>query len=190
MVRIALFGTSADPPTVGHKAILEWLAEQFDWVAVWAVDNPFKSQQTPLMHRQIMLSLLVADINQYAPNVLLCEHLSDARTLNSVRQAQVEWPQGQLTVVVGSDVLRSLPNWYQATELLSTIDLLVIPRPGVPIDPADLHTLEQLGGRFAIAPFTGPDVSSTDFRQTGTNHGMIPAIADYIRQQGLYASVK
>jgi nicotinate-nucleotide adenylyltransferase len=186
MVHIALFGTSADPPTVGHQAILEWLAVQFDWVAVWAVDNPFKTQQTPLMHRQAMLLLLVTELSQRWPHVLLCDHLSDARTLHSVYKAQLEWPQGQLTVVVGSDVLRSLPNWYKVSELLSTIELLIIPRPGVPISPTDLQTLEQLGGRFAIAPFTGPDVSSTDYRQMGIKQSMIPAIADYIHQNRLY----
>jgi Cytidylyltransferase-like len=54
MIHTALFGTSADPPTLGHQAILEWLATQFDEVAVWAADNPFKVQQTPLYHRQTM----------------------------------------------------------------------------------------------------------------------------------------
>ncbi|MFN6300225.1 MAG: nicotinic acid mononucleotide adenylyltransferase, partial [Microcystis sp.] len=28
MLKIALFGTSADPPTAGHQAILKWLSEQ------------------------------------------------------------------------------------------------------------------------------------------------------------------
>lgn len=42
MTRVALFGTSADPPTVGHQAILRWLSEHYDQVAVWAADNPFK----------------------------------------------------------------------------------------------------------------------------------------------------
>ncbi|MEM6592470.1 MAG: nicotinic acid mononucleotide adenylyltransferase, partial [Cyanobacteria bacterium P01_C01_bin.73] len=40
MTRIALFGTSADPPHQGHQAILTWLARRFNHVAVWAADNP------------------------------------------------------------------------------------------------------------------------------------------------------
>ncbi|MCS6815631.1 MAG: adenylyltransferase/cytidyltransferase family protein, partial [Cyanobacteria bacterium] len=55
MMDIALFGTSADPPTVGHQAILLWLLEHFDYVAVWAADNPFKSHQASLHHRLAML---------------------------------------------------------------------------------------------------------------------------------------
>ncbi|MGB3262812.1 MAG: adenylyltransferase/cytidyltransferase family protein, partial [Microcoleus sp.] len=55
MQKIALFGTSADPPTAGHKTILSWLSQHFDWVAVWASDNPFKSHSTSLEHRSAML---------------------------------------------------------------------------------------------------------------------------------------
>ena len=32
MVNIALFGTSADPPTSAHQAILNWLAAHYDHV--------------------------------------------------------------------------------------------------------------------------------------------------------------
>ena len=55
MTQIALFGTSADPPTSGHQAILLWLSQRFDKVVVWASDNPFKTHQTLLEHRMAML---------------------------------------------------------------------------------------------------------------------------------------
>lgn len=32
---IALFGTSADPPTIGHQGILQWLSGRYDVVVVW-----------------------------------------------------------------------------------------------------------------------------------------------------------
>jgi cytidyltransferase-related domain len=71
MTKIALFGTSADPPTSGHQAILFWLSQRFDKVVVWASDNPFKNHQTLLEHRMAMLSLLIEEIN--APKkILLC----------------------------------------------------------------------------------------------------------------------
>jgi nicotinate-nucleotide adenylyltransferase len=50
MQKIALFGTSADPPTAGHKTILSWLSQNFDWVAVWASDNPFKIGNAAVNH--------------------------------------------------------------------------------------------------------------------------------------------
>jgi nicotinate-nucleotide adenylyltransferase len=187
MPQIALFGTSADPPTTGHQAILEWLATRFDEVAVWAADNPFKQGQTPLVHRQAMLALLLDAVRQNYPNVTLCAHLSDARSLNSVRLAQQIWPQAHLTLVAGSDVLASLPSWYRIEELLRTVQVQIVPRPGFPVDRADLKALKDLGGQFTVAAdFVGPDVSSTTYRQTKTEAVMIPAIAAYIREHGLY----
>ncbi|NET52841.1 MAG: nicotinic acid mononucleotide adenylyltransferase, partial [Merismopedia sp. SIO2A8] len=35
MTTLALFGTSADPPTAGHQQILRWLSYQYDHVIVW-----------------------------------------------------------------------------------------------------------------------------------------------------------
>ncbi len=187
MLQIALFGTSADPPTTGHQAILEWLATRFDEVAVWAADNPFKLGQTPLVHRQAMLALLLDAVQQNCPNVSFCAHLSDARSLNSVRLAQQHWPQAQLNLVVGSDVLESLPSWYRVEELLRAVHLQIVPRPGFPVDMADLQALKDLGAQFAVAAdFVGPDVSSTAYRQTKTEAVMVPAIAAYIREHGLY----
>ncbi|WP_404789179.1 nicotinate-nucleotide adenylyltransferase [Altericista sp. CCNU0014] len=191
MLEIALFGTSADPPTTGHQAILEWLATRFDEVAVWAADNPFKSGQTPLVHRQAMLALLLDSVRQDCPNVHLCDRLSNARSLNSVRLAQQCWPQARLSLVVGSDVLASLPSWYRIEELLQSVRVQIVPRPGFPVEMADLKTLKDLGGQFAVAAdFVGPDVSSTAYRQTQVEEGMIPAIAAYIREYGLYNGAK
>lgn len=42
MTQIALFGTSADPPTSGHQAILLWLSQRFDKVVVWPRIIPLK----------------------------------------------------------------------------------------------------------------------------------------------------
>jgi nicotinate-nucleotide adenylyltransferase len=187
MVQIALFGTSADPPTTGHQAIVEWLATRFDTVAVWAADNPFKSGQTPLLHRQAMLALLLEGVGQKYSNVLLCPHLSDARSLHSVHFAQKEWPDAQLVLVVGTDVLHSLPSWYRIDELLKVVHLQIVPRPGFPVNSEDLKALQALGAQISIAAdFVGPDVSSTIYRQTKTEAVMIPAIAHYIHQHGLY----
>ena len=58
MTKIALFGTSADPPTKGHQAIIKWLSKNFEKVVIWASDNPLKNHQTFLEKRSKMLSIL------------------------------------------------------------------------------------------------------------------------------------
>ncbi|WP_427161717.1 nicotinate-nucleotide adenylyltransferase [Aliinostoc sp. HNIBRCY26] len=187
MKTIALFGTSADPPTAGHQKILRWLSERYDWVAVWAADNPFKSHQTQLIHRAAMLRLLIADIEAPGQNIALEQELSSFRTLETLAKAKARWGEDtEFTLVIGSDLLQQLPRWYRIEELLQQVQLLIVPRPGYEIDQTSLETVQALGGKIAIASLTGLDISSTAYREHGKTEALIPPIAAYINQQHLY----
>ncbi|MEA5581428.1 nicotinate-nucleotide adenylyltransferase [Nodularia harveyana UHCC-0300] len=186
-MRIALFGTSADPPTAGHEKIIRWLSENYDRVAVWAADNPFKSHQTPLEHRARMLQLLITDMATPRRNVALEQDLSSFRTLETVEKAQSRWGgKTELILVVGSDLLHQLPRWYMIKSLLQQVQLLIVPRPGYAIDEYSLQTVQSLGGQVAIANLTGIDVSSTAYREHGDTEALTPPIIAYIHQEHLY----
>ncbi len=187
-MRVALFGTSADPPTAGHQVVLSWLSEGYDWVAVWAADNPFKSHSTGLEHRAAMLQLLIADINAPRQNIALHQELSSLRTLETIQKAKVLWGEdGEFTLVIGSDLLNQLPRWYRVEELLRQVQLLVVPRPGYVIDESSSEGVQKLGGKIAIASLTGLDVSSTAYREHGDQEALIPPIVAYIHREHLYA---
>ncbi len=186
-MRIALFGTSADPPTAGHQAILIWLSQHYDWVAVWAADNPFKSHQTPLEHRAAMLKLLICEIEPSRDNIGFHPELSSFRTVETVEKAEERWgPEAELTLVIGSDLVSQLPRWYRVEDLLRQVQLLVVPRPGYVIEESPLTGVRQLGGNIAIADLTGPDVSSTAYRENGDKEALTPPIEAYIHREHLY----
>ncbi|GAB1540729.1 nicotinate-nucleotide adenylyltransferase [Scytonema sp. NUACC21] len=186
-MRIALFGTSADPPTAGHQAIIKWLSQKYDWVAVWAADNPFKSHQTRLEHRVAMLNLLIEDIDSPRHSIKLEQELSSLRTLETLEKAKARWGwESEFTLVVGSDLLSQLPRWYRIEDLLQQVQLLVVPRPGYALDEPSLHIVEKLGGKIDIANFIGPDVSSTSYRESGDSEALTPLVVDYIHKKHLY----
>jgi nicotinate-nucleotide adenylyltransferase len=186
-MRVALFGTSADPPTAGHQEILSWLSERYDWIAVWAADNPFKSHQTPLEHRAAMLQLLIADIDAPRHNLALEQELSSLRTLETVEKAKVRWGKNvELTMVIGSDLVSQLPRWYRIEDLLQEVQLMVVPRPGYAIDESSLEVVQNLGGKIAIASLTGLDISSTAFREYGDPQALTPPVVAYINREHLY----
>ncbi|MFB2921854.1 nicotinate-nucleotide adenylyltransferase [Aerosakkonema funiforme] len=187
MHTIALFGTSADPPTTGHQAILNWLSQNYDWVAVWASDNPFKSHQTPLQHRAAMLRLLIESIDPPRHNIGLHQELSSPRTLETLSKAKSKWPFTELTLVIGSDLVTQLPRWYRVEELLRQVQLLVVPRPGIPIEDTALQPLREMGGSVAIASLNSPDVSSTAYREKGDRTSLTPIVEAYIHREHLYA---
>jgi nicotinate-nucleotide adenylyltransferase len=186
MVKIALFGTSADPPTAGHQAILSWLSQHYDWVAVWAADNPFKSHQTLLEHRAAMLRLLIEDI-PLRHNIGFHPDLSSYRTVETLEKAKARCgADADFTLVIGSDLVSQLPRWYSVEDLLRQVQLLVVPRPGYRVEDADLQLLRHLGGKVAIADLTGPDVSSTAYRKNGDRQALTPLIQAYIHREHLY----
>ncbi len=186
-MKIALFGTSADPPTIAHQKIINWLASQFDRVAVWAADNPFKLHGATLEQRSQMLELLIAEmqlpLNQTAQ---VYRALSSQRTLETLITARSIWPDSQFTLTVGADLITQLPQWYRVSELLSQVELLIVPRTGNQIEPTDLQRLTDLGAKISIAPLSTPAISSTTIRTSHSIDGLTPSVATYIQQQNLY----
>lgn len=189
MTKIALFGTSADPPTAGHQTILRWLSEYYDLVVVWASDNPFKEHQTTLEDRSQMLRLAVEEIDAAQEKIRLCQELSDRRSLITIEKARNIWQDAEFTFVIGADLLAQIGSWYRITELLSQVKILVIPRSGYMIKQSDLDSLSNLGGNFTIATLDPPKVSSTAYRLQGDSTVLTPAVAVYIHQQNLYRNI-
>jgi nicotinate-nucleotide adenylyltransferase len=198
-MKIALFGTSADPPTLAHGAILVWLAQHFDQVAVWAADNPFKQGNhrtgghgASLGDRQTMLKLLVEDLQRDYSTIQIWEDLSDRRSLISLQRAQQRWGiEPEYALVVGADLIEQIPQWYAVEHLLPLVTLVIFPRPGYPIQAPGLAKLTELGGHYQLVTEENmeaitPAISSTNYRQTG-NSKLIPAsVQSYIDRQQLY----
>ncbi|NJL46595.1 MAG: nicotinate-nucleotide adenylyltransferase [Leptolyngbyaceae cyanobacterium SM2_5_2] len=186
MTRIALFGTSADPPHRGHAAILTWAATQFDHVAVWTANNPFKAHQAPLSDRFRMLALLIDELDVPPGRVQIHPELSHLRSIISIERAQERWPGAQFSLVVGSDLLEQLPTWYRAQDIFATVDILVVPRPGYAITEAGLSLLTP-HTQVTIADIPQQvDVASSDYRQADTESALTPAVQTYIAQHHLY----
>ncbi len=185
MLNLALFGTSADPPTLGHLAILNYLSDQYDRVAIWAADNPFKPDQTPLDHRNRMLEILVGSLLSTQVNVE--RDLSHQRTILSIQKAQERWPDSNFTLVIGADLVEQMPQWYQVEAILQAVKLLVMPRSGYELTQKSLKGLIKLGAHYQIAPFTPPPISSSEYRRQGQTQTCLTAsVAAYIQQHHLY----
>ncbi|MDJ0703053.1 MAG: nicotinate-nucleotide adenylyltransferase [Leptolyngbyaceae cyanobacterium MO_188.B28] len=188
MIRIALFGTSADPPHQGHQAIMRWLSQTFDYVAVWAADNPFKTHQTPLVNRTAMLGLLIDEIQPHPRNIQLHLELSHPRSIFTIELARQRWPDAAFTLVVGADIVHQLPHWYRSQDIFKQVQILVFPRPGYPLDEDGLMELRQQGANVEIANMPQMyDVSSTEYRTSEEISGLPPAIQAYIDQNNLYS---
>ncbi|MGB3202399.1 MAG: nicotinate-nucleotide adenylyltransferase [Nodosilinea sp.] len=187
-LHIALFGTSADPPHRGHAAILAWLATQFDHVAVWTANNPFKAHQTDLGDRFRLLELLIDELETPPRRVQVHPELSHMRTVVTLERARQLWPGARFSLVIGADLVEQLPTWHRSEEIFAAVDMLVIPRPGYDLTEAGLANLRQRT-TVTVAAMPAIDVSSSRYRRCDDDSGspqLTPAVQAYIDQHHLY----
>jgi nicotinate-nucleotide adenylyltransferase len=181
---LALLGTSADPPTEGHRALLEGLAEHYGQVATWASDNPFKQHGASLAVRAQLLKALVAHIGD--PRIRHVQELSSPRALTTVLEASERWPQHELVFVVGGDLAAQVPRWWRAAELLQHCRLAVVPRQGYELDPAALERIRELGGRPELVHLPVPATASSSIRQHPSPEQVPPALWAELVRHNLY----
>ena len=160
---IALFGTSADPPTLGHEALLSELTKIFPKVITWASDNPDKKHQIPLLKRTQLLRVLVKKISH--PKLELVQELSSPRTIHTLQKAFQIWPEASFSFVIGSDLAIQIPKWLNAKSILKKATIAIAMRDGWPISDNQLEEIEKLGGEIELLPFNIPESSSSKFRE-------------------------
>jgi nicotinate-nucleotide adenylyltransferase len=181
---LALFGTSADPPTRGHRALLAGLARHYDQVATWASDNPFKRHGAPLRLRAALLQAVVDDLAD--PRVVLEQRLSSPRAIDTLERAATLWPGWELVFVVGGDLASQVPSWFRAREVLERCRLAVVPRQGWPLKPGDLERLRLLGGRVELLPLPVPASASSTIRQQPSPELVPAALWPELLKHNLY----
>ena len=162
MSTVALLGTSADPPTCGHRALLEGLLGRFPIVATWASDNPLKHHTAPLALRTGLLRTLVEAIGDH--RLSLRQELSSPWAVETLARARRHWPGHELVFIVGSDLAAQVPGWKRGRNLLTDCTLGIVPRQGFPLHQADLDRLTDLGGRVRVLPLQIPASASSQLR--------------------------
>lgn len=206
-LKIALFGTSADPPTQGHQAILAGLAQRYDHVAVWASDNPFKQHGASLEQRTAMLELAVQTVEQslgrgQTTSLNVMGNAMGNAMGNIIGNAMGN-PQRTLAVHPELSNPRSLITLQSAQQqwphahftLVIGADLVsqvprwyaagsLLAQVDVLVVPRPGYQLEASAvnwlrdrTRVTIAAFQGPNISSTDYRQRHQRQQQSPVVS-------------
>ena len=181
---IALFGTSADPPTLGHQALLRELTTIFPKVITWASDNPDKHHQIPLTKRTQLLRILVEKISH--PKLELVQELSSPRTIHTLKKAFKLWPEASFSFVIGSDLTVEIPKWLNAQSILNRTKIAIAIRDGWPINDNQIEEIKKLGGEIELLPFNIPESSSSKFREK-PQAGLVPSeLVPTLLEENLY----
>ena len=186
--RIALFGTSADPPTIGHKKILEELSNFYSCIITYASDNPKKKHKENILFRKLLLKTLIKDINN--PKIIFNQKISSPWAINSIEKCKKIYDSNKIDFVIGSDLINEIFSWRNFDQIIHQVKLLIIKREGYPIKSNTLKMLEKNKVIFEISSLNIPNISSSMVRLDNNYSDLPKSLIDIVKKNNLYESLR
>ncbi len=116
---VALFGTSADPPTIGHKKILEELSKIYDFTISYVSNNPNKNHKENISIRSHLLKTLIEDLDN--PKILFNQRLSSKWAVESIEKCKKMYEFNNLDFVIGSDLIKDIFSWKNFDKIIKEV---------------------------------------------------------------------
>ena len=185
---IALFGTSADPPTIGHKKILEELSKIYAFTISYVSNNPQKKHIEDISIRSHLLKTLIHDLDN--PKILFNQKISSQWALDSIKKCKEIYKFNNLDFVIGSDLIKDIFFWKNFDKIILEVSFLIILREGYPVEPNTLKMLETYRVKFKISTIQTPNISSSKFRLNFNCSNLPSSLIDIVKRNNLYESIK
>ncbi len=139
-----------------------------------------------------MCRLAVDDIANVTVSDYEMQKEGRSYTVHTLEHFKELYPDDELYFVMGTDMLKTLPSWYNSDRIMELATILGISRDD---DDADLVSeyagkISSYGGRCVILSCTPVEVSSTQIREgidTDEVRALLPAkVYEYIKAHDLY----
>jgi nicotinate-nucleotide adenylyltransferase len=199
-MRIGIFGGTFDPIHLGHLVLAEQCRDRARLEQVWFMPSahpPHKAGRdvTRFEQRCEMVELAIAGHPTFRVERLEKELPAPSYTAETLAELHRRFPADEFVLLMGSDQLPDLPNWYQPKRVIEQAGMVVVPRPGVPV-----WTAEKLAGTLGVGVssvrLTAVDcplieIASREIRRFIADERsvryLIPrAVEEYIRDRRLY----
>ena len=185
---VALFGTSADPPTIGHKKILEELSKIYAFTISYVSNNPKKKHIEDISIRSHLLKTLIDDLDN--PKILFNQKMSSQWAVESIKKCKEIYKFNNLDFVIGSDLIKDIFYWKNFEKITDEVCFLVILREGYPVESNTLKMLETYKVKFKISNIKIPNISSSKFRSNFNYSNLPTSLIDIVKKNNLYESTK
>lgn len=185
---IALFGTSADPPTIGHKKILEELSKIYAFTISYVSNNPKKKHIEDISIRSHLLKTLIDDLDN--PKILFNQKISSQWAVESIKKCKEIYKFNNLDFVIGSDLIKDIFYWKNFDKIILEVSFFIILREGYPVESNTLKMLETYGVKFKISTIKTPNISSSKFRLNFNCSNLPSSLIDIVKKNNLYESIK
>ena len=185
---IALFGTSADPPTIGHKKILEELSKIYSFTISYVSNNPKKKHIEDISIRSHLLKTLIDDLDN--PKILFNQKISSKWAVESIKKCKEIYKFNSLDFVIGSDLIKDIFYWKNFDKIILEVSFFIILREGYPVESNTLKMLETYKVKFKISTIKVPNISSSKLRSNFNYSNLPTSLIDIVKKNNLYESTK
>jgi len=185
---IALFGTSADPPTIGHEKILEELSKIYAFTISYVSNNPKKKHIEDISIRSHLLKTLIDDLDN--PKILFNQKISSEWAVESIKKCKEIYKFNNLDFVIGSDLIKDIFYWKNFDKIILEVSFFIILREGYPVESNTLKMLETYRVKFKISTIKTPNISSSKFRLNFNCSNLPSSLIDIVKKNNLYESIK
>ena len=212
-MNIGLMGGTFNPVHLAHLRIAEEARDAFGLdrvIFIPAADPPHKplAGNVPFVQRCRMVSLAIAGNPAFEMSGIEGERPGKSYSIDTIQSFRTRFPADALFFIIGSDSFLEIGLWHRYAEIFQACSLIVVERPGRPVeDPLGalpvairgefiytpgLRRLKHESGQLVHFLQGCPlDISSTEIRNqlaAGCSvTDLIPATVEtYITQQRIY----
>lgn len=162
-IKTGIYGGSFNPIHNGHIALARHLLQEAELDEIWFVvspQNPFKVQQQLLADdkRLLLVRQALAPYPQLVASDFEFSLPRPSYMWHTLQGMSAQWPDRELHLIIGADNWLCFDRWYHADDIRRTYPIIIYPRQGYDITPADLPQ----GVRLVNTPLY--NVSSTEIR--------------------------
>ncbi|MGH8982029.1 MAG: nicotinate-nucleotide adenylyltransferase [Acidimicrobiales bacterium] len=198
-LRVGIFGGTFDPPHCGHvSAALACRASlSLDQVLLVVANEPWQKvpqrDVTAAEDRYAMVEAAAAGLAGVEASRMEIDRGGPSYTADTVAEllagaARAGLPRPDLYLVVGADLVESLPSWKRVDEVRPEVTLAVVSRPGA-------ARVDAAGWRAVTVHGDAVDVSSSEVRERLERgqpvDGLVPdEVMRCIARRSLYAMTR
>lgn len=183
-MKICIFGSSFNPPHLGHVQIVEGLKQMnFDQILIVPTGNPNHKQITIRIEDRLALIEAFGQLCNVQVSLHEIENNFEY-TVESLEYLNFD-QDDEIYFAIGSDSVNSLPTWDKFEQLKQMVTFVIIKRPGIEFDNSVLSQINYVYLNIETA-----DISSSALRQKLDEQFIPSEIYQIIVERQLYQNCK
>lgn len=160
MEKIAVFGSAFNPPSLGHKSVIDSL-NHFDRILlVPSISHAWGKEMLDFDIRCQLIEAFITDIgsNKVTLSKLEQDLVAPGKSVTTYQvltKVEQLFPSADITFVIGPDNLLNFDKFYKSSEILQRWSIMVCPER-IPVRSTDIR--QRLSENAEISDLTTPSV--------------------------------